>query len=128
MDAQSEAETGGRDGGLLRTIGPAGLAANVFNTVVGAGVFALPAAVGAARQAAEDGADWVDVGGVPFSPGPELPVSEEAGRVVPVIAALRSGGRAASLTDLRPPARSCAPRPSRRAPPNPVPARSNCGP
>ncbi|MFC0247943.1 dihydropteroate synthase [Citricoccus parietis] len=53
--------------------------------------FALDAAVSAARQAAEDGADWVDVGGVPFSPGPELPPAEEADRVVPVIAALRSG-------------------------------------
>lgn len=62
--------------------------------------FALPAAVGAARQAAEDGADWVDVGGVPFSPGPELPVSEEAGRVVPVIAALRSGGGPAATAIL----------------------------
>ena len=54
--------------------------------------FALDAAVRAARQAAEDGADWVDVGGVPFSPGPELPPAEEAERVVPVIAALLAFG------------------------------------
>jgi dihydropteroate synthase len=53
--------------------------------------FGLDAAVGAARRAAGNGADWVDVGGVPFSPGPELPPEEEAGRVVPVIAALRGG-------------------------------------
>jgi dihydropteroate synthase len=53
--------------------------------------FSLDAAVGAARQAAEEGADWVDVGGVPFSPGPELAPDEEVDRVVPVIAALRAG-------------------------------------
>lgn len=62
--------------------------------------FALHAAVGAARQAAEDGADWVDVGGVPFSPGPELPAPEEAERVVPVIAALRTGGGPAATAIL----------------------------
>ncbi len=33
------------DGGLIRAIGIPGLAANVVNSTVGAGIFALPAAV-----------------------------------------------------------------------------------
>ncbi|TQL47057.1 dihydropteroate synthase [Homoserinimonas aerilata] len=52
--------------------------------------FALDAAVAAALQAVEDGADWVDIGGVPFAPGEPLPVEEEAERVVPVIEAVRA--------------------------------------
>jgi dihydropteroate synthase len=51
--------------------------------------FALDAAVAAAVQAADDGADWVDIGGVPFAPGPALDAAEEAARVVPVIRAVR---------------------------------------
>lgn len=51
--------------------------------------FALEAAVDQARAAAEAGAEWVDVGGVPFAPGPALDPGEEARRVVPLIAALR---------------------------------------
>jgi dihydropteroate synthase len=51
--------------------------------------FELDRAVAASLQAVEDGADWIDIGGVPFSPGDPLPVEEEAARVVPVIAALR---------------------------------------
>jgi dihydropteroate synthase len=50
--------------------------------------FALDRAVEAAVRAAEEGADWVDIGGVPFAPGPELPAAEELDRVVPVVAAL----------------------------------------
>ncbi len=52
--------------------------------------FALDRAVEAAVKAADAGADWVDIGGVPFAPGPELPASEEADRVVPVVSALAS--------------------------------------
>jgi len=51
--------------------------------------FGLDQAVAAALQAIEDGADWVDIGGVPFSPGPELHWQEEAERIVPVIKAVR---------------------------------------
>src|SRR5690554_2406859 len=51
--------------------------------------FELDRAVDASLRAVEDGADWVDIGGVPFSPGEPLPVDEEAARVVPVIAQLR---------------------------------------
>jgi dihydropteroate synthase len=47
--------------------------------------FALDRAVAAAVRAAEQGADWVDIGGVKFAPGPELPASEEIDRVVPVV-------------------------------------------
>lgn len=50
--------------------------------------FALDRAVAAAVQAADDGADWVDIGGVPFAPGPELPGAEELERVLPVVRAL----------------------------------------
>src|SRR5690554_1130598 len=50
--------------------------------------FALKDAVVASLRVIADGADWVDIGGVPFSPGDALPVEEEAERVVPVVAAL----------------------------------------
>ena len=34
--------------------------------------YALGPAVAAVRAAAEAGADWIDIGGVPFAPGPEV--------------------------------------------------------
>lgn len=53
--------------------------------------FALEAAVTAALRAVAEGADWVDVGGVPFSPDtPAVEVAEEIDRVVPVVAAIRA--------------------------------------
>ncbi|MFT4123584.1 MAG: dihydropteroate synthase [Microbacteriaceae bacterium] len=42
----------------------------------------------AALAAAAAGADWVDIGGVRFAPGPEVPLAEELERVVPVVAAV----------------------------------------
>jgi dihydropteroate synthase len=51
--------------------------------------YPLPRAVAAIRAAAEAGADWVDIGGQPFSPGPEVPVADELARVLPVITAAR---------------------------------------
>ena len=54
----------------------------------GGRTFALDAAVQAALKAVDDGADWVDIGGVPFAPGPPLSAAEEAARVVPVIPGL----------------------------------------
>jgi dihydropteroate synthase len=50
--------------------------------------FALESAVAAALKAAEDGADWVDIGGVKFAPGPEVPLEEEIDRVIPVVSAV----------------------------------------
>jgi dihydropteroate synthase len=48
--------------------------------------YALDQAVAAALAAAQAGAGWVDIGGVPFSPAtPEVTVTEEIDRVVPVI-------------------------------------------
>jgi dihydropteroate synthase len=47
--------------------------------------FALESAVAAALQAVAEGADWVDIGGVPFGRGPEVSVDEEIARVAPVI-------------------------------------------
>ncbi|WP_245933287.1 dihydropteroate synthase [Arthrobacter livingstonensis] len=54
----------------------------------GGATFALDAAVAASLTAADDGADWVDIGGVPFAPGPALSAKEEGDRVVPVIEAV----------------------------------------
>ena len=51
--------------------------------------FALDRAVEACERAVEAGADWVDIGGVPFAPGPALPVEEEIDRVLPVVRAVR---------------------------------------
>lgn len=50
--------------------------------------FALDRAVEAALRAADDGADWVDIGGVPFGRGPEVSVDEELDRVIPVVEAV----------------------------------------
>lgn len=52
--------------------------------------FGWEPAVAAVRKAVDDGADWVDIGGVPFSPTAQ-PVSaeEEAARVVPLVEATR---------------------------------------
>jgi dihydropteroate synthase len=58
--------------------------------------FALDKAISAARRALAEGADWIDIGGVPFGPGPEVSASEEIRRVVPVVEALREAPDAAS--------------------------------
>ncbi len=42
-----------------------------------------------AEQLVEDGADFLDVGGVKAGPGPEVTEAEEMDRVVPAVAALR---------------------------------------
>ncbi|TAL40656.1 MAG: dihydropteroate synthase [Salinibacterium sp.] len=52
--------------------------------------FSLDRAVEAALQAADAGADWVDVGGVPFGRGPAVSVAEELERVVPVVEAIKA--------------------------------------
>ena len=50
--------------------------------------FELDRAIEACLTAAEQGAEWVDIGGVKFGPGPEVPIAEEIDRVVPVIRAV----------------------------------------
>ena len=50
--------------------------------------FALEKAVDASLRAVSDGADWVDVGGVPFGRGPVVSVQEEIDRVVPLVEAI----------------------------------------
>lgn len=50
--------------------------------------FALDAAVAAALKARSEGADWVDIGGVPFGRGPAVSVQEEVDRVAPVVEAI----------------------------------------
>ncbi|GAA0471693.1 dihydropteroate synthase [Paractinoplanes deccanensis] len=52
--------------------------------------FALDRALEAVETAAEAGADWIDVGGVPFAPGPEVTAAEELDRVLPVVEVARS--------------------------------------
>ncbi|MDF2573435.1 MAG: folP [Agromyces sp.] len=62
----------------------------------------LAAAVAAAHRAIEEGADWIDVGGAKFAPGPPVPVAEELDRVVPVIAALAGSGAVLSVDTFHP--------------------------
>ncbi|HEV3173470.1 MAG TPA: dihydropteroate synthase [Actinocrinis sp.] len=52
--------------------------------------FKLAKAVDAVERAVADEADWVDIGGVPFGPGPEVTEAEELDRVLPVIDAVRT--------------------------------------
>jgi len=52
--------------------------------------FALDRAVDAALAAAANGADWVDIGGVPFGRGDPVSLADEIDRVVPVIAAINA--------------------------------------
>jgi dihydropteroate synthase len=53
--------------------------------------YPLDKAVGAVRAAVADGADWVDVGGVPFgTDAAEVSAAEEADRVIPVVRAARA--------------------------------------
>lgn len=51
--------------------------------------FGLDAAVAACERAVDAGADWVDIGGVPFAPGAALSAEEEIDRVLPVVRAVR---------------------------------------
>jgi dihydropteroate synthase len=50
--------------------------------------FALDKAVAAALAAVDDGADWVDIGGVPFGRGPVVTTDQEIDRIVPVVEAI----------------------------------------
>lgn len=52
--------------------------------------FALDLAVASALRAAELGASWVDVGGVPFGRGPVVTTKEEIDRVVPLVSTIAS--------------------------------------
>ncbi len=55
----------------------------------GGRTYGLESAVAAALAAAEAGAGWVDIGGVPFSPDtPDVAVADEIQRVVPVVEAV----------------------------------------
>src|SRR4029078_5989226 len=59
--------------------------------------------ISAAHAAIADGADWIDVGGVPFAPGPEVTVKQEIDRVVPATEALRGeAGTVISVDTFRP--------------------------
>ncbi|WP_104089148.1 MULTISPECIES: dihydropteroate synthase [unclassified Cryobacterium] len=64
--------------------------------------FALDASVLAARQAIADGADWIDIGGAKFAPGPAVPIEQEIDRVVPVVEALRGSGVVISVDTFHP--------------------------
>src|SRR5690606_41384598 len=61
--------------------------------------FALDRAVEASLAAVADGADWVDVGGVPFGRGPVVELAEELERIVPVVEAIRAASDVVSSSD-----------------------------
>ncbi|SIO25935.1 dihydropteroate synthase [Agromyces cerinus] len=63
---------------------------------------ALDSAVAAAHLAIEQGADWIDIGGAKFAPGPAIPADEEIERVVPVVAALAGSGAVISVDTFLP--------------------------
>lgn len=52
--------------------------------------FELKHALAGAEAAVAEGADWVDIGGVPFAPGRALSPNEETDRVLPVVEALHT--------------------------------------
>ncbi|WP_131740798.1 dihydropteroate synthase [Actinomadura roseirufa] len=52
--------------------------------------FALDKALAAVDDALAKGADWLDIGGVPFGPGPAVTVAEEIDRVAPLIEGARA--------------------------------------
>ncbi|MDR5692390.1 dihydropteroate synthase [Agromyces indicus] len=64
--------------------------------------FELDRAVAAAHAALDEGADWVDIGGAKFAPGPPVPIDEEADRVVPVVAALAGTAAVVSVDTFQP--------------------------
>ena len=66
--------------------------------------FSLDDAVAAALSAAAAGAEWIDIGGVPFSPDtPEVDEAEEIDRVVPVVEAVaRASDVVISVDTIRP--------------------------
>jgi len=64
--------------------------------------FALDASVVAAHRAIADGADWIDIGGAKFAPGPAVPIEQEIDRVVPVVEALRGSGVVISVDTFHP--------------------------
>jgi dihydropteroate synthase len=59
-------------------------------------------AVAAAETAIAQGADWIDLGGAKFAPGPPVPVADEIDRVVPVVAALAASGVVISVDTFQP--------------------------
>ena len=63
--------------------------------------FALEKATSAVQAAASAGADWIDIGGVPFAPGPEVTAAEELDRVLPVVSAAQ-GLAVVSVDTFRP--------------------------
>lgn len=63
--------------------------------------FPLEAALAAVRRAVAAGADWVDIGGQPFAPGPAIPVEQELDRVLPVVEAA-AGSVVVSVETYRP--------------------------
>ena len=72
--------------------------------------FALEAAVESALRAAAEGADWVDIGGMAFSPDTiEISPAEEADRVLGVIEAVRAASDVVISVDTQRPevARAC---------------------
>lgn len=65
--------------------------------------FRLEHAIAAAYAAVADGAEWIDIGGVPFARRREVTAEQELDRVIPVIEALHgNGGAVISVDTFRP--------------------------
>jgi dihydropteroate synthase len=52
--------------------------------------FGFDDAMAAIREAEAEGADWVDLGGVAYTPGPEVSEEEELARILPAVEATRA--------------------------------------
>ncbi|MDQ2838329.1 MAG: dihydropteroate synthase [Actinomycetota bacterium] len=66
----------------------------------GGKTFGFSRALSAALTALDDGAHWVDIGGVPFSPiSQHVTEAEELARVVPLVAEIRSRSKAIISVD-----------------------------
>jgi dihydropteroate synthase len=72
------------------------------------GTFGLEQAIAAAHTAIAEGADWLDIGGVPFARGTAVSVSQEIERVLPVIEALRETATVISVDTFRPEVARCS--------------------
>ncbi|MET1043616.1 MAG: dihydropteroate synthase [Microbacteriaceae bacterium] len=82
---------GGREFDFSRQVAVMGIVNRTPDSFFDEGrTFAFDAALAAALAAAADSADWVDIGGVKFAPGPPVPVEEEIARVIPVVQAVRA--------------------------------------
>jgi dihydropteroate synthase len=93
MDSDSAVRTiGGRRFDFARQVATMGIVNRTADSFYDRGrTFALDAALRAADTMLAEGADWIDVGAVPFSPlAAEVDQAEELDRLLPFVSALRA--------------------------------------